>query len=92
MLVGTSRKSFLGRIGGGSLAPAERLEGTVATSTWAITQGAAMVRVHDVKPVAMAARLAGERQTAGPVPSLASKESSQKFEVGRSVTAGEGAA
>lgn len=88
VLVGTSRKSFLGRIGGASLPPEERLEGTVATSTWAITQGAGMVRVHDVKPVAMAARLAGERPAAGADPALSLGMSA----VGRSVTVGEGAA
>jgi dihydropteroate synthase len=59
VLVGTSRKSFLGRIGGSDLPPSDRLEGTVATSTWAITRGVDMVRVHDVRPAAMAARLAG---------------------------------
>jgi dihydropteroate synthase len=57
VLVGTSRKSFLGRVDGGNLGPAERLEGSVATSTWAIAHGAAMVRVHEVGPAVMAARL-----------------------------------
>lgn len=66
VLVGTSRKSFLGRLAAGTPAgdtgpaPAgDRLEGTVATTTWAITRGADAVRVHDVRPVAHAARLAG---------------------------------
>lgn len=59
VLVGTSRKSFLGRIGGRSIEPADRLEETVASSTWAAARGAQMVRVHDVRPVAMAMRLAG---------------------------------
>lgn len=59
VLVGTSRKSFLGRIGGRSIEPADRLEETVASSTWAAAIGAQMVRVHDVRPVAMAMRLAG---------------------------------
>lgn len=68
VLVGTSRKSFLGEIAGESLPPAERVEGTVATSAWAITRGARMVRVHDVRPAVMAARLMGERQAAGAVP------------------------
>jgi dihydropteroate synthase len=60
VLVGTSRKSFLGRIGGHELAPDDRLEATVATSTWAMAQGVQMVRVHDVGPAVMAARLAGQ--------------------------------
>jgi dihydropteroate synthase len=61
VIVGTSRKTFLGRIGvpagGPPLEPDDRLEGTVATSTWAMTQGALMVRVHDVEAAVMAARL-----------------------------------
>src|SRR5438105_2611487 len=53
VVVGTSRKSFLGRLTGG--APAEdRLEASVATATWAMAQGAGMVRVHDVRPTAQA--------------------------------------
>ena len=56
VVVGTSRKSFLGRLTGG--APADdRLEASVATATWAMSQGAAMVRVHDVRPTAQAARV-----------------------------------
>ena len=56
VLVGTSRKSFLGRLTGG--APADdRLEASVATAAWALAQGAAMVRVHDVRPTAVAAAL-----------------------------------
>lgn len=56
VVVGTSRKSFLGRLTGD--APAEdRLEASVATATWAMAQGAGMVRVHDVRPTAQAARV-----------------------------------
>jgi dihydropteroate synthase len=56
VVVGTSRKSFLGRLTGG--APAEdRLEASVATATWAMAQGAGMVRVHDVRPTAQAAKV-----------------------------------
>ena len=59
LLVGTSRKSFLGELAGG--APADdRLEGSLATAVWSMTQGAAMVRVHDVAPTVQAARLLGE--------------------------------
>jgi dihydropteroate synthase len=64
VLVGTSRKSFLGRLLGPSPdepAPVDdRLEGSLATATWAMAQGAAMVRVHDVGPTVVAARLVGE--------------------------------
>jgi dihydropteroate synthase len=62
VLIGTSRKSFLGRLApdasGGPALPADRLEGTVATTTWAIVQGAEIVRVHDVAPAVQAAALA----------------------------------
>jgi dihydropteroate synthase len=68
VLVGTSRKSFLGRLLGRSPdepAPVDdRLEGSVATATWAMTQGAAMVRVHDVRPTVVAARLVGDEERA----------------------------
>jgi dihydropteroate synthase len=58
VVVGTSRKSFIGRLTGG--APVDdRLEGSLATATWAMAQGAAMVRVHDVRPTVQAARLVG---------------------------------
>jgi dihydropteroate synthase len=52
VLVGTSRKAFLG---GDS--PADREEATLATVMWALDSGAAMVRVHDVRPSVVAARL-----------------------------------
>jgi dihydropteroate synthase len=59
LVVGTSRKSFLGELAGG--APADdRLEGSLATAVWSMTHGAAMVRVHDVGPTVQAARLIGE--------------------------------
>jgi dihydropteroate synthase len=62
VLVGTSNKWFLGRIAarGDETAPVdERLEGTIASSTWAMAQGAHMVRVHDVVAGVRAARLVG---------------------------------
>ena len=55
VLVGTSRKRFLGELLGrsdGADAPTEaddRLEGSLATATWALACGASMVRVHDVR-------------------------------------------
>jgi len=51
MLVGTSRKRFLGELLGG-LPPAERVEGTAATVALAIAAGADIVRVHDVAQMA----------------------------------------
>jgi dihydropteroate synthase len=63
VIIGTSRKTFLGRLGPGAdgtpALPDDRLEGTVATTTWAITRGVDMVRVHDVTPAVQAVRLAG---------------------------------
>jgi len=56
VLVGTSRKAFLGTLTGGA-GPDDRVEASVATATWALHEGAAMVRVHDVRETAAAARL-----------------------------------
>lgn len=51
--IGTSRKSFIGKALG-VLNPADRLQGTVATSVFARIKGANILRVHDVKEVAQA--------------------------------------
>jgi dihydropteroate synthase len=63
VMVGTSRKSFLGSLSAaddGSVAPVtERLPGSLATATWAMQQGARMVRVHDVAATVQAAVLVG---------------------------------
>ncbi|MFH1825673.1 MAG: dihydropteroate synthase [bacterium] len=55
ILVGTSRKSVIGQVL--DLPAAERLEGTAATVTAAIMNGANIVRVHDVKEMARAAKM-----------------------------------
>ena len=47
LLLGTSRKSTIGKVLGG-LPASERLEGTAATVALSIAQGADIVRVHDV--------------------------------------------
>jgi dihydropteroate synthase len=74
IVIGTSRKGFLGRI----MAPAtgrpepvdvaDRLPGTVASNVLAYERGASVFRVHDVAPVrealAVAAATLGERWTA----------------------------
>jgi dihydropteroate synthase len=61
VLVGTSRKSFLGRIveGAPELSADERLEGSLASASWAMACGAAIIRVHDVAATLAAARLFG---------------------------------
>jgi dihydropteroate synthase len=46
LLVGASRKSFLGRILGD--VDADRENATLATTVWSVLHGAAVVRVHDV--------------------------------------------
>ena len=69
VLVGTSRKGFLGRLlgesdGRGEPAPVgDRLEGSLATATWAMANGARMVRVHDVRATAQAALVIGGQIT-----------------------------
>ena len=50
ILVGTSRKGFIGRITG-ETDPTARQFGTAATICWAIANAADVVRVHDVKPM-----------------------------------------
>ncbi|GIW20932.1 MAG: hypothetical protein KatS3mg065_1228 [Chloroflexota bacterium] len=55
ILVGTSRKSTLGRVL--DLPPEERLEATLATTALAIAAGADVVRVHDVAANVRAARM-----------------------------------
>jgi len=56
VVIGTSRKSFLGRITG--RASDDRLAGTIATNVLALERGAAVFRVHDVGPVADALAVA----------------------------------
>jgi len=56
VLVGPSRKSFLGAVLGAP--PGDRLEGTLAACVIAYAGGARLFRVHDVGPVARALRVA----------------------------------
>lgn len=56
ILVGTSRKSFIGNIS--DLPVKERLEGTLASVAIAVANGADMVRVHDVKECRRAVQIA----------------------------------
>ena len=74
LLVGTSRKSFLGRIAaaaGGQVEPPQAgalLPGTLASCVLALERGASVFRVHDVAPareaLAVAAATLGPRWTA----------------------------
>ncbi len=69
IVIGTSRKSFLGRIGGDGEG-SRRLAGTIATNVLALERGASVFRVHEVAPLrealAVAAATLGERWTTSP--------------------------
>jgi len=56
VLVGTSRKSFIGKLL--DLPVTDRVEGTAATVTAAILRGADVVRVHDVREMMRVVRVA----------------------------------
>jgi dihydropteroate synthase len=57
VVIGTSRKSFLGTLTGQS-DPRERIAGTIATNVIAFERGARVFRVHDVRPVVDALNVA----------------------------------
>ncbi len=69
IVVGTSRKAFLGKAlagsDGQSAPPSERLLGTAATVTASILGGAHIVRVHDVAEMVQVARVADAILNAG---------------------------
>lgn len=56
VLIGTSRKSFIGKVLGIDI-PSERVWGTAATVAIAIANGADIVRVHDVREMAQVVRM-----------------------------------
>jgi len=56
MVVGTSRKSFIGKITS-EPDPHQRLFGTAATVAWSVANGADIVRVHDVRPMMQVVRM-----------------------------------
>jgi dihydropteroate synthase len=56
VLVGVSRKSFIGKIL--NVPPEDRLEGTIAAAVLSLVRGAHILRVHDVRAVRRAARVA----------------------------------
>ncbi len=61
VLVGLSRKSFLGAPEHGdaarSLPPEERLHATLSAQIWCTLQGVSILRVHDVRPMVEAIRV-----------------------------------
>jgi dihydropteroate synthase len=70
LVIGTSRKSFLGVLAGGA-EPHERDDATLATTVWAFEHGVAMVRVHDVASSVRAARLLDVLDRATPTGTVA---------------------
>ena len=56
LVLGTSRKKFIGTITGED-EPSHRLFGTAATVAHCVTNGASIVRVHDVGPMAKVLRM-----------------------------------
>jgi dihydropteroate synthase len=69
VLVGVSRKAFLGKIL--DLPPQARLEGSLAAAVAAVLGGAHLIRAHDVKETSRALKVAdairfGRSRTEGP--------------------------
>jgi len=63
LLVGPSRKSFIGKLTGAPVG--ERVPGTIAAVTACVLAGVEMVRVHDVAPCRQAARVAAALRESG---------------------------
>jgi dihydropteroate synthase len=81
LVIGTSRKSFLGRLAPSAPDPEDRLPGTIATNVLALERGASVFRVHDVAAVRdalalAAATLGGPWRTGPPTPSQTSPTTS----------------
>jgi len=56
IVVGTSRKSFIGKVDGSGAE--DRIGGTIASSVLAVAEGADVLRVHDVAEAAQATKVA----------------------------------
>jgi dihydropteroate synthase len=63
VLVGPSRKSFVGHVLGTEVQ--ERVEGTAGAVAWLVAQGANIVRVHDVLPMTRVVRMVDAIKRAG---------------------------
>lgn len=53
LLIGASRKSFIGKL----LSGQDRLPGSLACAAWAVTQGAQIIRTHDVAATVQTVRM-----------------------------------
>jgi dihydropteroate synthase len=73
VVIGTSRKSFLGRLTGRAVD--ERLAGTIATNVLAFERGARVFRVHDVAPVVDALTVAAATVSPQWIPTTTPKSS-----------------
>lgn len=58
LLVGVSRKSMIYKLLGGT--PADSLNGTTVLNTYALLNGANILRVHDVREAVEAIRVIGQ--------------------------------
>lgn len=56
LCVGLSRKAFIGKIL--DLPPGERLEGTIAAAVLSVSRGVHVLRIHDVREISRAVRVA----------------------------------
>ncbi len=66
LCVGLSRKAFIGKVL--DLPPGDRLEGTIAAAVLSVNHGARILRVHDVREVSRAVRMADAILAAAPEP------------------------
>ncbi len=67
LVIGASRKRFLGAVGGGDAPPEQRLEASLAVAALAARDGAGVVRVHDVAATVRAVRAADALRAAAGV-------------------------
>jgi dihydropteroate synthase len=67
IVIGTSRKGFIGKVlgDGASADSPARTFGTAATVAWSVANGAGVVRVHDVGPMAQVVRMVRSIMTGG---------------------------
>jgi dihydropteroate synthase len=63
LLLGVSRKSFIGKLVGGEVQ--DRSPGSLACAVWAVLNGVHCIRTHDVAPTCQALRMIEEIQHAG---------------------------
>jgi len=65
LLLGVSRKSFIGHLSGG-VPPEERLEGSLAATAIAVYNGASLIRTHDVAATRKSVDIATSMRNLGP--------------------------